>query len=52
MKQLVESVQDKASRLGSHQQWLFYLAGLLAAIPVGVLGNFAFELVKTWMATP
>lgn len=52
VRELVESVQGKASRLGSRQQWFFFLAGLFAAIPLGVAGNFAFELVKDWLAMP
>jgi hypothetical protein len=41
----------KASKLGSRQQRRVFVAGLLFAIPVGVAGNFAFELVKAWLAT-
>ena len=51
VKKLVESVQSRASKLGSRQQWLFFLAGLLTAVPLGVVGNFVFELVKTWLAS-
>jgi hypothetical protein len=41
----------KASKLGNRQQWMFFLAGLLFAVPTGVVGNFVFELVKTWLAS-
>lgn len=50
VKTLVESVQAQASKAGGRQQWRFFLAGLLVAILTGVIGNFAFEFVKTWIA--
>jgi len=51
VKNLIESVQDRASKIGGRQQWLFFLAGLLASVPLGVIGNFVFESVKAWLAT-
>ena len=50
VRTLVERTQAKASRLAGRQQWLFFLAGLLFAVPLGVAGNFAFELVKAWLS--
>jgi hypothetical protein len=50
VKELVESVQNRASRIGGRQQWLFFLAGVLFSVPLGVAGNFVFELVKAWFA--
>ena len=47
---LVERTQARAARLAGRQQWLFFLAGLLFAVPLGVAGNFAFELVKAWLS--
>jgi len=51
VERTIEGAQTRASKVGGRQQWLFFLAGLLAAIPLGVAGNFAFELVKAWMAS-
>jgi hypothetical protein len=51
VKNLVESIQGRALRLGGRQPWLFFLAGLFFAVPLGVVGNFVFELVKTWLAS-
>ncbi|MBB5960747.1 hypothetical protein FHS29_007375 [Saccharothrix tamanrassetensis] len=28
------------------QQWLFFLAGLFASIPIGLLVNFVYDLIK------
>ncbi|WP_157621629.1 hypothetical protein [Saccharothrix sp. NRRL B-16348] len=42
--------QELASRLNAKrnrwQQWLFFLAGLLASIPLGLLVNFVYDLIK------
>lgn len=51
VERTIEGAQVKASKLGSRQQRRVFVAGLLFAIPVGVAGNFAFELVKAWLAT-
>lgn len=42
VERAVESAQAEASRIGTKQQWLFFLAGLLAAVPVAVFANFLF----------
>ncbi|MGH3937425.1 MAG: hypothetical protein ACRDTG_02150 [Pseudonocardiaceae bacterium] len=39
---LVEVVQEEFKK-GRRQQWLYFLAGLLLAIPLGVAGNLIFE---------
>jgi arginyl-tRNA synthetase len=42
VERTIEGAQSKAARIGVRQQWLFFLAGLLAAVPLAVLANFLF----------
>jgi hypothetical protein len=46
VEKTVESAQSKVAKLGSLQQWLFFLDGLLSSVPVGVIGNYAFDYLK------
>jgi hypothetical protein len=45
VQQMVERTIERGTKRGSRQQLLFFLGGLLSAIPTGVLGNYAY----TWL---
>ncbi|MGH3544982.1 MAG: hypothetical protein ACRDPW_03530 [Mycobacteriales bacterium] len=40
---LVEAASIKGSKQG---QWRFYVAGLVSAIPLGLIGDFLYDLVR------
>lgn len=41
----IEQGQTKNARKGQRSQWLFFLAGILASVPLGVLGNYLYVLI-------
>jgi hypothetical protein len=49
VRQLVETTIQRAQGMSmvrnKQQQWLFFLAGLFLAVPLGVAGNFVYALV-------
>ena len=51
VERTIEGAQARSAKLGSRQQWLFFLAGLPVSVPLGVVGNVAFEAVKGWLGT-
>jgi hypothetical protein len=46
VKATIEGAQTTTANRGRRQQWLFFLAGLFASVPLGVAANFAFDFVK------
>jgi hypothetical protein len=50
VKKLVETTihtaQNTTTEQGKRQQWLFFLSGLLLGIPLSILANFLYDLVK------
>lgn len=50
VKHLVEATihtaQSTTAKQGKRQQWLFFLSGLLLGIPLSILANFVYDLLK------
>jgi hypothetical protein len=41
----IEHSQGRATKLSKRSQWLFFLAGLLSSVPLGVGVNFLYDLI-------
>lgn len=40
LETVVQQAQQKTARVGTRQQWLFFLSGLLLSVPIGFLVNY------------
>ncbi|MER7861687.1 hypothetical protein ABTX61_21450 [Amycolatopsis japonica] len=45
VRRVIASTNEAAAKPNRRQQWLFFLAGLFSSVPLGVAGNFVYDLI-------
>lgn len=45
MRAVIASANDKAARPAKRQQWLFFGAGLVFSIPLGIGVNYLYDVI-------